>query len=464
MFRSSLFLGLLSTVVISCSEEANPLSQEATANFTESTLIVVENGGEQIVSLHLDIPAIADGDLVLTTNTSAPSSFVTQPADQSNEIKISIQKGQSSAAFKIIPVDNSKLDGCKVIKFTITSVPDGMRAGVMQELVVMVNDDEAPVDANFEVSSLNIHEDDLNPAKVRILLAAPAPADGVLVLQVQSTSKYNQEYSTQPAAVTDKIFLEVSKGATSVEVDLYPINDQQFKADRSIGIRIIGVTGGVAIGSKDSFWCTITEDDGKKLSPISMIRSMYTGDVFIILDDMFIEGIVTSSSIISPTRIVVEDATGAIQIQLNTANSLTRGDVALINLNYGLVRVVQGVLEVSQIADFQKLGKETLQIDPMSIGELRATGSEIQSRTVQIGGAFSQADGILTFLGDRLLSDGTNDIIVRTSAFADFGDQAIPEGLVNVTGVVVNIDGTYFLYPQQREDIKKQQFMPIRHL
>jgi hypothetical protein len=461
LFRVSVLAVFLFSAT-SCLDDRGPSSSQATVNFTQSTLRIVENGGAQNVSLTLDMPALADGEIVLTTSTTAPMCFTTDPARQSNEIKVPVKKGQSALDFKITPVDNSALDGSRTITITISSISEGMRAGVDHDLVVVVNDDEVPVNANFALNSINLRENDTAPARIEMIFAAPAPADGVIVLQLQSTSGYDQEYSTQPAAVASKMFVQVARGATSAAVDLYAVNDVQFKADRNITFTIIGATGGVSIGARDSFRCTISEDDGQQISPISMIRALYNDASFVINKDLYIEGTVTSGDNTSPSRIVVEDATGAIQIGLNTINTLRRGDVVLVNLNFGLVHIAQDVLEVSQIADFQKLSEETVQANKMSIGELLATGNHLQSQTVQIPGAFAGADGAITFAGDRVLSDGVNTITVRTNAFADFGDQVIPKGLVSVTGIVINVRGQYFLYPQQREDVRKQQFMPIR--
>ncbi len=75
---------------------------------------------------------------------------------------------------------------------------------------------------------------------------------------------------------------------------------------------------------------------------------------------------------------------------------------------------------------------------------------------------FTQANGVATFVGDRPASDGTRSIIVRTIAAADFSDEAMPTGPLNVTGIFVKIDGQTYLYPQEITDIRSGHNSIIR--
>src|SRR5262249_41735116 len=97
-FRATVFVALLS-VVAGCNDK-DPESAQATANFTASTLSFVENNGAQTVSLTLDMPAFDDGVIVVTSNTTSPSAFATEPLAQSNQLKLAIKKGQTSIDFR----------------------------------------------------------------------------------------------------------------------------------------------------------------------------------------------------------------------------------------------------------------------------------------------------------------------------------------------------------------------------
>jgi hypothetical protein len=454
-------LGLLFGAT-SCQDNDDASDFQSTAQFTQSTLSFPESDGQHQISLSLNIPAGSDGQIVLSASALTSSSFVTDPSTQMGRITLPVKKGQALINFNISPVDNKTLDGCKLIKLSIASLSKGLRKGDAGKLVVSVNDDEAPVNADFERNTMSVRENDPLGGQINIVFASPAPADGVVVLKLDSQSKYGSDYVTEPAAVSGKIFLQVAKGAASAVVRVYPVNNDAFTVDRNIYLAIIDATGGLRVGDNDSFWCTITEDDGQTISTIASVRSLQSGDG-VLIHNSYIEGIVTSISNVSSGRIVVEDASGALQVQLQPDHTLTRGDVVLLNLDHGLLHLQQGILEVRDVVQFQKLGEETPRINKYSLEDLLRSAAQIQSQTIQLSGvSFTQADGNVTFLGDRTVSDGTSTVIVRTSSLADFGDQPVPTGLLNVTGIFVNVDGQNYIYPQELADIRKGQFMVIR--
>lgn len=461
--RLFVLTGLLA-IAAGCTDKEEPTSTLATTQFTLSESTFTENEGEQIISLSLDRPAPSNAQIVVKANAIVPSCYSTFPQAQLGQLTLPVSEGQTSVSFKIIPTDNSSLDGSKQIKFTISGVTAGLRIGSTHELLVSVNDDEVPVSAGFELSSMNVRENTDAPGKITVTFSAPAPADGILVFKLQSSSGYGVGYSTQPAAVGDKIFLQVSKDATYAKIEIYPINDQAFKPDRNINLKMIEATGGIKIGENSELWCSITEDDGHQITTIESVRQQYTGESTIIHMNSYIEGIVTSIDNIPGGRVVLEDATGALQLQFATSHSLTRGDLVLVNMNFGLLHDSNGTLEVTQISEFEKLGQDIVRTNKVTLADLLHAGKLLESQTVQLSGVyFTDADGTQTFRGDRILTDGDRTIIVRTGDLADFRDDVVPDGLLNVTGIFMKLaEDLYLLYPQERKDIKKQQFMLIR--
>lgn len=460
--RISVVLSFLA-LTVSCKQDENPTPSQTTAQFIESTLAFLENEGERTIVLSFDKPAEFDGDITLKINTVAPQSFVTVPLATNGQLVLPVAKGQTVVNFKIIASDNLSLDGCKVVKFSIYSVSEGIKPGLLRDITVSMNDDEAPVDATFASDELRVRENDRTTACIDITLAHAAPAEGILIIRLQSSSKYGTDYTTEPAAVGDKIFLHVAEGATSAVIKLSPVNDATFRADRNINFKIIDATGGLGIGRNSSSLFTITEDDGYQLSNISYIRSKYQGEQVIFHGDTYIEGTVTSIDNVAPGRVVVEDGTGALQLQLPTPHTLTRGDVVLFNLNYGVLRHQFGSLEVTQVSFYEKLGTDVVQSDKMTLEDLFERGEDLQSKTVLLTGlVFSEANGTQTMLGDRIATDGIRTIVVRTNASASFAGEPVPGGVVNVTGIFIEIAGAYILYPQDYSDIKKQQFLPVR--
>jgi hypothetical protein len=454
---------LVLVVTVSCKQDQEPTPVNTTAQFAESTLAFLENEGEQVISLTFDMPASGDGQIVLKVNTLAPHSFSTVPSAQQGQLVLPVSKGQVKAEFRMIPSDNPSLDGCKVVKFSIASTTQGMQPGSLRDMVVSVNDDEAPVETSFELEDQLLRENDPAAARITIQLDHAAPAEGVLVISVQSASKYGVDFTTEPAVVGNKIFLHVAAGAITAAIKVFPVNDATFRADRNIGFKIIDATGSLLIGEKSSLSCTITEDDGYQLSMISSIRAMYEGENEIIHGDTYIEGTVTSIDNVSAGRVVIEDASGALQVQIITTHTLTRGDLVIMNLNYGLLHEHQGTLEVSQVSVFDKIGDGHWRVDKMTLQALYERGGNLELQTVQVTNVtFPEANGSLPMLGDRVATDGVRTIIVRTNTFAAFRNELVPDGKVNITGIFVNVDGVYFLFPQDYDDIQRQQFMLTR--
>ncbi|HMJ68303.1 MAG TPA: DUF5689 domain-containing protein [Cyclobacteriaceae bacterium] len=457
--RISVVLSLFAFTV-SCKQEQEPTPPGTTAQFSESTLAFLENEGEKVISLTFDKPATGDGQIVLKVNTLVPQSFSTIPLAQQGQLVLPVSKGQVKAEFRMTPSDNPTLDGCKIVKFSIASTTAGIQPGSLRDMVVSVNDDEAPVEASFELEDQRFRENDPTAASINIQLNHAAPAEGILIIRLQSVSKYGVDFTTEPAAVGNKIFLHVEAGATKAAIKVFPVNDATFRADRNLDFRIIDATGSLLVGENSSLWFTITEDDGYQLSTISSILSMYEGDNTIIHGDTYIEGTVTSIDNVSPGRVVIEDGTGALQVQIITTHALTRGDLVIMNLNYGLLHEFQGAVEVSQVSVFERLGDGDWRADKMTLEALYERGGNLELQTVQLTGVtFPDANGSLPMLGDRAATDGIRTIIVRTNTFAAFRNELVPEGTLNITGIFVNIDGTYFLFPQDYNDIRRQQFM-----
>jgi len=404
---------------------------------------------------------LADGQIVLKINTLAPHSFATIPSATQGQIVLHVFKGQTSVDFKMIPSDNPGLDGCKVVKFSIASVTEGIQAGSLRDLVVSVDDDESPAAAAFTMEEFHVRESDPAGPAINIGFASPVPAEGVLVIRMESpNSRYGNSYTTEPAVVGGKIFLRVDAGQTSAVVKVFPVNDTRYRPDRDIKLTIVDATGGVAVGEKNTLQCVITEDDGYQLSTISSIRAMYKDEATIIHGDTYIVGVVSSIDNVAAGRIVVQDGSGALQLQLNTAHRLTKGDVVLLNLNYGLMHDAFGVLEISQVSEFEKVGSESVPVNQMSLEELFSRGDGFQSQTIQVTDlTFPEANGTLPMLGDRMATDGVRTIIVRTNASASFSDELLPDGTISVTGIFTICDGKYFLLPQDDSDIRKKTFM-----
>lgn len=460
---SFVFLGLFVSAV-SCHDDNESSLSETTTEFAQTELTIAENAGEQTITLSLDNAAPVDGEVFLTVNALTPTCYSTTPVAELGQLKVDITKGLRKAYFTLTPTDNNNLDGVKTVQFTITTVTKGFVKGTSKDLLVTVLDDEVPGEAGFASTDLKIRENNTEPTKVEILFPTATAADGVLVVSMESKASYGVEYTTQPQAVSGYIFLQVPKGATKTSIDLYPINDNVFKADRRIYFQLIESNGGVSIGENDSFQAIITDDDGQQLRDISSIRGRYDGTPIIITEDTYVEGIVTSLSNTLAGRVVIEDETGALPVQLQSDAMPARGEVILINLRNAQLRELQGSLEAGVIKTYEKIGVDHIVPTRTTLSEILVNAQNFESRTVQLNGvSFTQANGDTRFRGDRALSDGNRTITVRTGSSASFGDEILPIGQISITGILTDCNGVYVLYPQELKDIKKQTVSPPRN-
>jgi hypothetical protein len=461
-FSRAFVLLVFISALSGCNDDSSP-SLISRTQFVSSTLTVSENGGEQSIALAFDKPAPSDGEVIVTAVSGTPTCYSTSPILELGQVKVKVSKGDISRTFKMTPTDNSNLDGVRVVKFRISSVSEGLSTGASTEMIVSVTDDEEEAEAGFESTGLRVRENDPAITKIEIVFTHEVAAAGTLVVELGSTVGYGVTYTTQPTAVAGKIFLQVPKGATSAFISFYAINDNAVNADRDVRFTLVDATGGVSIGDNTSFLCTITDDDGAQATAIVTIRSMYSGAARSLESGTYIEGVVTSENNTLAGRVIIQDETGALAVQLLAENMPDRGDRVFINLTGTQLRVLSGTLEVGPVSSYEKIGEDVVFAEKMSLSDLLGLGKRVESKTVQLSGVtFPQANGTATLRGDRILTDGGQTIIVRTGANASFGNDVVPGGAVIVTGIFTYADGIYVLYPQESKDIRKQGISPIK--
>ena len=134
-------------VLISCSEEEMGASS---VYFAESTQSIAE-GSETEIVLRLDRTATTNYLLKITVETNAiyGEHFTTDPAVETNELFLIVEKGHSSVAVKITTIDNELFDGGKFMIFRITNTSTAPKAGEISTNTVTIADDEGPSIVDF---------------------------------------------------------------------------------------------------------------------------------------------------------------------------------------------------------------------------------------------------------------------------------------------------------------------------
>lgn len=440
----------VSVFLFSCSPDTtSPKTEASVLDFINSQVSFKENEGEQTISLRLSKAFEKNTKVSISVMASPTGSFNTLPVVSNAKLVIPVAAGERDISFTFAPRDNGLLDGRKQVSFSVLSSGSEYIGGQRGSVTVEISDDEVASTAGFPPASLQIAENSLTPVPVQLALSAPAPADGILVLHLSSDARYGIDFHTVPAVVDDKIFLPIQFGASNVSFNVIPVNDAVKRHDRLIMLEMVLASGGVCTAGRSVFEAIIHDDDNYQLSSIEALKNLYSGNVYSIGTEYFIEGTITSVDNITPGKFFIEDAEGAIRIAITSGKSFAKGDVVLLNLKQGVIDVRQGVLEVAQVADAALVSPGEVTPIPVNIQTLQEAGNVFQSRYIQVSNLrFADADGELAMYGDHEATDGTNSIIVRTTGFASFRDEAIPVGDVTVSGILTLENGILVLHPQ----------------
>ncbi len=224
----------------------------------------VTEGGEAIVTLLFDKAADRDGSVLVVAGGDANygERYTTDPAINNRSFAVDIVKGQASAQFKVMTVDNTVFEGNKFISFNLTNPTDGLKLGTQTSIKVIIIDNEGPSLANFYVNGGIIKENDVNGIVVQIPLSAPAKGTGSMTITLNSTSAmYGKDFITIPATDGNSIALNVLPNETSANFTVLPIHNFIATQDLQIAFTISATSGVIQKGLSTKYSLTIINED-----------------------------------------------------------------------------------------------------------------------------------------------------------------------------------------------------------
>jgi hypothetical protein len=185
------------------------------------------------------------------------------------------------------------------------------------------------------------------------------------------------------------------------------------------------------------------------LFTIKELRELFTGQQVRFNQNIVAYAIVTmdESSGNIYRNIFVQDETAGINVRMDFASDLREGDRVRLALNGTVLGSYNNMLQLDSVAFGKNLirqGSGTT-IEPETIGITDILSGNYQARLVKVDGVqFSVNDIGKPFANvsdgiseNRTLTDcSNNSIIVRTSPFADFANELVPEGHGSLVAVV----------------------------
>lgn len=155
-------------------------------------------------------------------------------------------------------------------------------------------------------------------------------------------------------------------------------------------------------------------------------------------------------------QLYVQDDNHGVELRLSASSRLRQGDVVRVNLNGSLLSYYNSQFQVGDVDVRNVVFQEpNLDKEPtvVTIAELKAPGfsTNYQSKLVKLENVqFTQtelgktyADAVNQSSQNRELEDTNGDrIIVRTSGFANFANQIIPEGNGSIIAIATQFGET----------------------
>jgi hypothetical protein len=162
-------------------------------------------------------------------------------------------------------------------------------------------------------------------------------------------------------------------------------------------------------------------------------------------------------------NVYVQDHTAAIQLRLLNAGGLYQGDSIRIYLRGTTLSWYQGMMQLDSVdVDNNVVKQSTQRIKTPETVTLAQITPEMQGRLVRIenvefalgelGNTYADAANQST--QNRTLSDCINELVVRTSGYANFAGQQLPMGNGSIVGVVGQFQSTMQLFIRNISEVQ----------
>lgn len=440
-------LSYLGWFLNSCNEEQQEPSENFRINFAVVSDSILPSEDSLRVELTFDKKTNTSGQILIRLSGDAvhTTDFRTKPEAVNGVITLNnIEKDAQKAELVIVRAADFFYD--KTIQLVLESPSQGFVIGDKPSASVKILKNKEITDSiNFTDVFIHISENEPQAYQINLKLNGTLTQTEQVVIGIINPEgvEYATRYSTQVAAVSNQLMLEVLPGEQTVSFKILPVNDNAVLGTYELKFTIKEVTGQLRKGAVNELTVKVEEDDiaQAEINSVADLKTMFDthqGD-FWITDDYFIEGVITSGNNVADTKTAyIQDNTGGIMLQFTLSNMLQLGDKVRLNLKNATGSVVNGQKSITTLADRAgvKLGSN-ITVSPEIITLTQLATGNYEGKRVKIEGVqFKQANGSLTFEGNVQISAESLVGVVTTHASATFSKTPLPAGTFSVTGIV----------------------------
>lgn len=269
---------LLVFLTISCSEDDDTSNQTAIASFGYTEPLVELESATQalMIDIGFDSARHASGTIEVTIS-GAEYGAIYETSENASTFILEINENDLLKTFSISPIDNDVINEDIELTITLTNATGGIEIGEENTINLSILDDEDPLVAtvNFENTQLSLDENSENSLMVNIPFNQSSTNGGVLSISVSGDAILGDDYTI--AGQTEANFsLTVEPGAASAAIEIIPIDNNEFAANKTISLSIADVSGGLEIGEDSETNITLVNDDEAQIPYIDFSTAAST--------------------------------------------------------------------------------------------------------------------------------------------------------------------------------------------
>ena len=236
------------------------------------------------------------------------------------------------------------------------------------------------------------------------------------------------------------------------EISIFTFNSTSFANDPvpSGTVDVIGIVSQyqedaqlVINGPSDVSGGTVDPGGNGDQIDVSSIQDRFYNQGIGTAENGYIKGIVTSdrtANQLNSQNIFFQDGDYGIVVRFTDDHSFNEGDELEITVSGQEVSEFRGLLQVNNVplSNAERVGSGSVTANEITIAEILADNNRHESTKVLITGA--TLSGGSTFAGNITVDDGTGQIPIFTFDDAEFANDAVPGGVVNVVAIVSQFD------------------------